>query len=468
MTISDAQFSAWLTQPTATRCLLAELTHSAGILYVSNHGYVSSPSDSPAHTAYPAWLTGAPILSESLLGDERAGQLELINDGSLDAELTRAYPGWPVTLYLGDPAWPKSDFRPVLAATVQEVTAPALNRLTFTLRDRRERLRVAITSAVLADQRPPPIALGYPFNVEPPLTTAATLTYTVHSGAVAALTAVRDNGVAVAFTPNVSAGTFTLSANPAGRITADVTGPATYGHTTAGLIEWLARAAGLTSGDLDAVNLAAFANTAPIGWFGTGDAHCWDAMQEIAAAAGAALTFSPAGQLQLYRLEAPKLTADATLDPDLIEAGGLSVTTLEPPDDAVNLTHSRNWTPQDADGLAGSVTPANRDRYSRAHQTVTASNGVRATWPLAEQPTVDSFFISSGVAQTEVNRRATLRSTARRILTVQALTPAWEWRIGQTIRVVYPRYGLDAGQNFVLMRKTLALNTVRVTLDLWG
>lgn len=466
MALSDAQFSAWLARPNAPRCVLAEFTHSAGVLYASSHGFVSAPDDTPPNTPYPAWLTGAPTLSESLLGEERGGTLELINDGALDAELTRAYPGWPVTLYLGDSAWPKSDFRPVLAATIQEVTTPALNRLTFNLRDRRERLRVAITSTRLADQRPPPIALGYPFNIEPLLTTAATLTYTVHSGAVAAITAVRDNGTAVSFTPNASAGTFTLTNTPYGRITADVTGPATYGHTLAGLVEWLARAAGLGSGDLDATNLAAFANTDPLGWFGTGDTLCWEALQDLANAAGAALIFSPTGQLQLYRLAAPNPVADAALTADLIEAGGLTVTTLEAPYDAVHLTHSRNWTPQDLADLAGSVTV--RYLYNREHQSVSASNALRATWPLAEQPTVNSFFISSGAAQAEADRRAALRNTARRILTVNALTPAWEWRLGQTIQVTYPRYGLDAGQNFVLVRKTLALRTLRVTVDLWG
>jgi hypothetical protein len=60
------------------------------------------------------------------------------------------------------------------------------------------------------------------------------------------------------------------------------------------------------------------------------------------------------------------------------------------------------------------------------------------------------------------------RATARRILTATALTPAWSWRLGQTVRVTHPRHGLSGGQNFVLIRKTLALSTLRVTLDLWG
>ena len=136
-----------------------------------------------------------------------------------------------------------------------------------------------------------PISLGQPFNIEPPLTNAAGLIYTVHNGAVNAISAVRDNGVVSELHPNAGAGTFTLSAAPAGRITADVAGPTTYGHDTAGLVEWLARRrAG--DDDLDASNLAAFANTATVGWAGTGDQECWSAIKTLAAAAGAAVTFT--------------------------------------------------------------------------------------------------------------------------------------------------------------------------------
>jgi hypothetical protein len=468
MSVSDAEFTAWLAKPSARRCLLAEIRHSAGTLYASNLGYISGPSDTPANIPYPAFLVGAPTLSESLLGDERSGSLDLYNDGTLDDELTRAYPGWPLSLYLGDPLWAKNDFRPVLAATVNDLSAPSLDKLSFGLRDRRERLKVAISAAKLADDRAVPISLGQPFNIEPPLTNAAGLIYTVHNGAVNAISAVRDNGVAVSYTPNAGAGTFTLSAAPAGRITADVAGPTTYGHDTAGLVEWLARAAGLGDDDLDASNLAAFANTATVGWAGTGDQECWSAIKALAAAAGAAVTFTPDGKLQLYRLTEPATTADHELDADLIEAGGLKAATLEPPYDSVALTYARNWAPQDADGLAGSVSAANRDLYSRASQTVTASNDLRATWPLADQPTVDSFFVGATDAQAEADRRATLRATARRILTATALSPAWSWRLGQTVRVTHPRHGLSGGQNFVLIRKTLALSTLRVTLDLWG
>ncbi len=463
----SAAFAAWLDQPSARRCLLAEIRHAAGTLYASNLGYISGPSDAPANIPYPAWLVGAPTLSESLLGDERPGALDLYNDGALDAELDRAYAGWPLTLYLGDPSWPRADFRPVLAATVNDLSAPSPDKLSFGLRDRRERLKVAISAAKLADDRAVPISLGQPFNVEPPLTDAANLIYTVHSGAVSAISAVRDNGVAVSYTPNAGAGTFALVAAPAGRITADVAGPATYGHDTAGLIEWLARAAGLGDDDLDAANLAAFANAATVGWHGAGDAEAWSAIQALASAAGAAVTFTPEGKLQLYRLTEPASTADRELSADLIEAGSLKVATLEPPYDSVALTYARNWTPQ-ADGLAGSVSTANRDLYSRESQTVTASNALRATWPLAEQPTVDSFFTGATDARTEADRRAALRAVPRRILTATALTPAWTWRLGQTVRVTHPRYGLASGKNFVLIRKTWALSTVRVTLDLWG
>ena len=66
---------------------------------------------------------------------------------------------------------------------------------------------------------------------------------------------VYDNGVAVAYTANTAAGTFTLTNPPVGVVTADVRGMldgATWLSSTAQIIDWLARTCGgVAGGDID-------------------------------------------------------------------------------------------------------------------------------------------------------------------------------------------------------------------------
>ena len=70
--------------------------------------------------------------------------------------------------------------------------------------------------------------------------------------------------------PHAGAGNYCRSPS-AGRITADVAYPTTYGHDTAGLVEWFTATAGAGDDDLDASNLYRVCQHRDGGWAGTGD-----------------------------------------------------------------------------------------------------------------------------------------------------------------------------------------------------
>ena len=130
-------------------------------------------------------------------------------------------------------------------------------------------------------------------------------------------------------------------------------------------------------------------------------------------------------------------------------------------------TYARNWAPQDADGLAGSVSAANQDLYQSGLANGDRVERLGATWYCwADQPTVDSF---SSARPTPRRSRppATLHAPPRRI-PPRPPDPAWSWRLARPCASPILATALSGGQNFVLIRKTLALSTLRVTLDLWG
>ena len=105
MSVSGAEFTAWLAKPSARRCLLAEIRHSAA--RCTPRIWATSPARPtrpPISRIRPFGRCAHAVRVTA--GDERSGSLDLYNDGTLDDELTRAYPGWPL-LYLGGPSGQK-------------------------------------------------------------------------------------------------------------------------------------------------------------------------------------------------------------------------------------------------------------------------------------------------------------------------------------------------------------------------
>jgi hypothetical protein len=173
-----------------------------------------------------------------------------------------------------------------------------------------------------------------------------------------------------------------------------------------------------------------------------------DVIDEVAATAGAVLTVGRLGDFWLHRLDDPPgLTSVLTLEPDDIEANSLQVFDLEPPKLSVTLGAVRNWTEQNAGSLAGSVTEANRQLYSAPYQNVTATNsGIAASYPGAvDDDMVGSLFTTTGTATTEATRRAELRQQVRLRLKSKALCAPFALKLGDTVTLKSPRYGLSAG-----------------------
>ena len=183
MTISDADFAAWLRTRDVARCYLVEAGYgydSGGVQeaveYASDIGYVSHATDTPALTCYPDILAAIPTIQFSA-DAMTVGEIEIDNSmGVRDEWLTRYWDGRAFTLLIGAPGWARADFRPVLSGTLAGLSASSQDRLVWRVRDNRVLLDKPCQPnkypenadhPTAIDGRPKPLCLGYCYNVEP-------------------------------------------------------------------------------------------------------------------------------------------------------------------------------------------------------------------------------------------------------------------------------------------------------------
>lgn len=220
MTISDAQFTAWL-RSDAPRVALAEIAFAyelAGAMaeatvYLSDGAFTTGPADSPPHTRYHSTIAKAPEFDRRIevatlggRGIVSVSAMQIDNsDGSMDFLLDLITDGREARFYLGARDWPRADFRLVFVAVVGTVRADDDRRITIDFRDKSHLLDDTIIGETIATGpnagKPRPIALGRVknFDLSAYLLDSGDLTYYINNFALdaSALPAVRDNGVSL-------------------------------------------------------------------------------------------------------------------------------------------------------------------------------------------------------------------------------------------------------------------------------
>ena len=488
--ITDAQYSAWLALDGEIRCVLIEAdVYSGGSVmqrYMSNIAFASSPGDSPANTNYDDIVISVPRfkagIAEALGGNTQVsyGEIDIDNSsGARDAWLNDAWDGRAVRMYLGAPSWAKADFRQILAGIAVDIVAKDSNTLTLKISDKQQLLNGQIQKNLLGGstanaQKNIPLTFGEVYNIEPLLIDAATRQYQLHDGQIEAITTVYDNGKSVAFTPNLTTGTFTLSAAPVGRVTADAKGcklGGTYINKVADIIQRILTVrTSLTTGDLDTATFTAL-NTLcaqTVGIYIGERRNTLDVLDELIKTIGGFYGFGRAGLFKVGRLDAPSGSPVIDLVADDIEEFGLTVKSRTLPIATVRLGYKRNWTLQ-PDGLDSSVTIARRAELADQYQVVSATNtGIGTTFLTPLSPdVVGTLLVSQSDAQTEANRRATLASQLRYRYVARCFTAAARIELGQVIRLTHPRYSFAIGALAVVVDIDESPTSNESVLELW-
>ena len=467
--MTDQAFNLWLNSSESIRCLLVEVgVYSSGAestRYISSANYISAATDTPPNTAYLPLIKGSLSVSEDLSIDGSAsmsyGDVEINNiDGSLDSWLEDVWTNRPITVFVGDVRWAKSEFRQVFSGTVASISSREAGTLNLQLRDKLQRLNTPMSEQTLGgttDNKDQviPLCFGEVHNVEPLLTDPATLTYQVHNGPIERVIEVRDNGVPVSFTASLTTGKFSLAAKPAGTITVSIQGdkPGTYANDVGTLVKRIVTGFGkasdrFTDADVDLDNFAAFisAHPQPVGLYLRDKVNVLDACAQLASSLGAQLVMSRDGKLRLLKLSLPAPGVPTSVSAQDMAMGSIKVVSRPDVKATVKLGFCRNYTVQD--NLQTGIPEVHKDLFKREWLTVAATNSaVAVNYRLsAEVDQADTLMLVATDAQAEANRRLALWSVQRNVIGYTGASHMLLTELGSAQTITHPRFNLGSGK----------------------
>lgn len=458
-------FTAWLSDPTAIRCVLVEAVANVSGIDTTRYLSTKNYADTVGGRIYDPVVNAESVqLIERMSLDASPsmsfGDIEIYNvDGALDGWLLDIWVNKSVTVLVGDVRWLRADFETIFSGTIDDIDSRSRDTLNIKVRDKLQRLNTPITETTLGGtsinkNELIPLCFGECFNVTPLLTNPATLEYKVHGAAIESIIEVRDNGVPVAHTDTVASGKFTLTAQPFGQVTASVQGdkPTTWDKTVSLLVQRLVTGYGgvnkFVSADLDTTQLATFeaANTQPVGIYITQRENTLSVCNRIAASVGAQLVMSRLGKLQLLKIELPASGTAFAIDTNDIIENSLSISQKLPVKAAFKVNYDKNWMIQE--GLQTGIPEEHKDMYALEWLSYTAEDAtVKTNYALDGEPVaVDTMLLTEADATTEATRLLDLYKTPRFVVTFTGTARLVELTLGQRVTLTYPRFGLDAAK----------------------
>lgn len=479
--MTDAQYNAWLIDPKAIRQVLLEpVVRPAGAgadvtRYLSTGNFVTGPTDTPSNQFYLPMAVANISATETLTLDNSAtmsvGDIEIHNPaGERDSWLDDVWVNRALPAVIGDPHWPRSDYRTIFNGVTADIASKSRDKLSLKLRDKLQRLNTALSEVKLKDIITDPAVLaalsnkdailplcfGECHNITPLLVDPAQLEYMVHYGPIEAIKEVRDNGIPVSFTQTVATGRFKLLASPAGAVTVSVQGakPAgTWLTTVAALIQHIVTSYGkatdrFTAADLDTAQLAAFdaAHQQPVGLYIADRTNVINACQQLASSIGAQIVMSRPGQLRILQIDLTAPVSTFTVKPYQILERELSIDLRTDVVAAIKLGFCKNWTLQP--GLQTSLSAADKELFDTEWLTSTQIDAtVRSLYKLSADPVqIDTLLLRRVDADAEAVRLLNLRKVPRAIYKFTSFAEMLTLELGQVGTLIHPRFGLAAGK----------------------
>lgn len=461
-------------------------------VYLSDRGYVSGPSESPANTYFAPRVMEALNFQRSMfqtgkLGGQSIpsfGSIILSNaDGDLDDFATYAWDNRDVEVKIGEKGADLSKHFTIFKGKSKSVEFNDLE-VNVIIRDGQDSFTRTFPpnvyggtggtdgSSIMAGVSKP-LCFGEVYNITPVLVDEANNIYQVHDGQIEAIDAVYQNGAEISgFTTDLANGRFTLSSAPTGVITCDVKGAkpsGTYHESVADIIRFIASEyAGFTDpDDFDTTSFSDLntANNSTVGVYVPEKTNILDVMDQLANSIGAFYGFNRDGEFNVGRLIAPTGTANLELDTTNIIELQRQPTTI--PNYRINVRYKKNYTVFNEDTLDASA--ADRDFQTRESAVETATSaGTLTVYPNSEILEVDSRLVGSSAASTEASRLASLYGSQRDIYRIRVKTQPFTLKLNDVVKITFPRYDLTGGKLFrvISLFEDAAVNEVE--LELWG
>jgi len=461
-------------------------------VYLSDRGYVSGPSETPANTYFAPRVMEALNFQRSMFQSGRVGgesipsfgTIILSNaDGGLDDFATYAWDNRDVEVLVGEKGANISQHFTIFKGKTKAVEFNDLE-LQVIIRDGQDSFTRTFPpnvyggtggndgSSIMAGT-PKPLCFGQVFNISPVLVDESTNLYQVHDGPIESIDAVYENGAEITgFSTDLANGRLTLSSAPDGVITCDVKGAkpsGSYKQTVADIIRFIAAEyAGFSDpADFDVTSFTDLNtdNSETVGVYIDRFTNILDVFDQLANSIGAFFGFNRDGELNVGRLTAP--TGSPLLELDTTNMIELQRLPTSIPNHRVNIKYKKNFTVLDEDTLAASAT--DRDFLIRESAVATASSaGTLSVYPNSETLEIDSRLIDSSAASAEATRQIGLYGDQRDVYRIRVKTQPFTVKLNDLIRITFPRYDLSGGKLFrvISLFEDAAINEVE--LELWG
>lgn len=207
-----------------------------------------------------------------------------------------------------------------------------------------------------------------------------------------------------------------------------------------------------------------------VAYWADGRVTAGDLLRAVGASYGAGVVRDAAGRISLARLATPGTPTR------LIGAGSIRDVEISldlAPGLSDRLLYARNYAVHSASDLVESVPAALAGELMTPGRIVRASTSPSVSYleaARAADPIV-SCLVEQSHAQAEIDRLCGLYSVQRRFYSVAARLTAPEAAAllpGQTVRIVWTRYGLSSGRDLMVVLKRASLIDGRIDLVLWG
>lgn len=477
--MTDSEFIAWIVAGGRPTILVEATAFYAGsdkAIYASNTGYTTGAGEAPANTSYvPVLRGGLTIRSDINLDNSPSiswGDIELDNTGGIiDDWLTYVWNGRVLNLYVGDASWPRSDFRQIFTGTMDGIGSSGRDILNIKLRDKMELLNTSVTEALIGGSsnnkdKLRPMLFGECHNIEPVLIDPTTLRYKINDGPIESIIEVRDGGVPVDFTPYLSVGEFTIANSVVETLTVSAQGhkfSGTYHNTVARLIQNIVTTFGTTPlsiGDIDTTNFNTFntANQQPVGIYLTGKTNVAELISQIGGSIGAQAVFSPAGKLQLHRINLPGV-ATSNITENEIKQDSFVISEVVEVKAAVTINYCKNWSVQAS--LNSTIPTEHKDLFAKEwFESRQVDAAVATLYNLAKEvDPVDTLLLTTVDADAEALRRLNLVKTQRYIVTAKTNLACLLTLLGSYVNITHRRFGFSTGK---------VGQVISVTIDLFN
>lgn len=217
-----------------------------------------------------------------------------------------------------------------------------------------------------------------------------------------------------------------------------------------------------------ATNLTPFDVLVPaeVGVFINNRENVLDICQQLANSVGAALVTDLSGKFKLVQVVTDYAgAADYTVTKEDMEQGSLQISSKVDVLGSIKLAYCKNWTVQDS-GLAGGIPSANSALFAKEWYYVEVKDPTVLTnyQQTVEVPQKDTLIVNTAAATTEATRLLNIKKTPRFVYTATYFSHLLLVELGEYVKIVYPRFGLDLGKTGIVVSVDRDWLSGRVTI----